>query len=222
MSTLRANVRVNIEEPTAATWSNANIDSYINAGVQDLNRRSQLLVNETPGTITFVANQTYYSLASDCAGPHRLLRVQKSDGTEIFPMIFSAFHYADVDPKDDTHTSGGTPSRWYQCGRKIGFYPKPNYAADDIIEYWYITTPTTLSDDADTSPFSDEEDDLIEYYASFRCYLQAQDMQKATLWRGLYMEGVTEFAGHVASYRAGEPVPLEGMDKVRGGFTRTR
>jgi len=209
LSTIRSAVRTNIEEPTANYWTDANLNKYINEGIRALNRRTSLLVSETPATLSFVADQVSYSLDSDCAGPWRIIRMQTDDGEEILPTDIRQMRStaAAVDPKDDTHDSSTNPMRYYALGRKVGFYKKPDYDETDAIEYWFIETPTALSSDSDTSPFSDEEDDLVEFYATGRAFLVAQDLQKAQLWFSLYNAGAQGFTADVSSPAGGETVP---------------
>lgn len=205
-SEIRARTRVLLEEPTEKYWADATLNIYIHEGLIDFNRISQLLL-EGPTGLDFVADQAVYSLAADCAGPHRILRLVNDEGEDINPLSVRGFHNTeDVNLREDG--TDATPERWYPFGRQIGFWQVPEANAENAVYYWYLKTPADFANDDATSPFSDEEDQLIVYFTAAMAFAIKGIMQKARWWFGMWLNGVTEYASESAWPMQSEEKPV--------------
>lgn len=80
LSTARSEVRALLDEPSAQFWSDAQLNSWINQGAQDIARRAQALWMQA--NVTAVVDQQNYQLPTDFLGVHRIdYQLSNSDQT---------------------------------------------------------------------------------------------------------------------------------------------
>ena len=202
LAVLEARVRRNIEETTAGYYDSTDIPHYINQSVRYINRRTLYLVDPTPSTLTLVAGTRQYSLDSACPGPERIVYICGSTGKPIHPISFgTAKNNENLDFYDGTSSE---PSYWFKTGKQIAFYPIP--ASSGTYYYWFLKTPTTMTSGvgAIDSPFSDEMDDLVEWYATWRALMDKdEDNPKTAYYKALFDEGVQQWNDILGVYLAG-------------------
>jgi len=201
---LRTAIRSNIEEPTAGYWADADLGRYVNQSIRHMNRQLRYFIEETPGTISLVANQRTYGLAADCPGPERIYRITTAadlmiDGTSM-PMMRGN---TGIDMVDGTTSGTATPTDWLKFGKKLGFYPIPAGSSANAVYYWYLETPTVLTADVDVSPYSDEYDDAVEWYATWMALMVKGEIEKAQHFKGMYVEMKEEILATLAVFLSG-------------------
>lgn len=80
LETARNEVRSLLDEPNAQFWSDAEINSWLNQGAQDIARQAQALWMQLE--VPAVPNQQFYALPSDFLGVHRIdYQLSNSDQT---------------------------------------------------------------------------------------------------------------------------------------------
>ena len=80
LATARTEVRSLLDEPTAQFWSDAEINSWLNQGAQDIARQAQALWMQVE--VGAVPEQQFYALPTDFLGVHRIdYQLQNSDQT---------------------------------------------------------------------------------------------------------------------------------------------
>src|SRR5208282_3409416 len=78
--TARTEVRSLLDEPNPQFWQNAELNSWLNQGAQDIARQAQALWMQVE--IGAVPEQQFYALPSDFLGIHRIdYQLQNSDQT---------------------------------------------------------------------------------------------------------------------------------------------
>ena len=191
LSTLRGYIRLNIEETSAGYWTDAVLNRYINQAIRHINRKTVYLVSATPSTISLVAGTRTYAMPTNCPSAERIAYMCTDEGKPIPPIGLKGMKDTDgVDLVDGDTTD--YPMYWYRSGIQIAFYPIPN--AVKTVYVWFLQTPTTLSLDADTTPFPNEYDDLVEYRVSWQCYAEHEGpaSPKAQNWKALYDEALDD------------------------------
>jgi hypothetical protein len=80
LGTARTEVRSILDEPNPQFWSNAQLNSWLNQGAQDIARQAQALWMQTQ--VAAVPEQQFYPLPADFLGVHRIdYQLSNSDQT---------------------------------------------------------------------------------------------------------------------------------------------
>ena len=186
--TLKQRVLNKLNESSSAPqfWSLTDIGDFINEAYTDITSGVKLLEKST--TLSTVANQMIYSLASDCLEITRMY--YETNDHLINPMSFDDLI------KIDNWFSNTTDTYPYYRIHNVGtqkalLYPKVNTSESTCITYWYKYFPSDMSDD-DTSPSMPKtfHDALIDY-ACFVALLRGRSSQgkaKAKLFLDSYSE----------------------------------
>lgn len=137
--------------------SNEDILRWVNAGVDEIFRRSEPL--KATIKTDLVANQAEYTL------PDNILRVQSILVNGIPVEQRSTQEVEEYILKDDpTGVTAGQPVVWSEWGGSIVFYPKPSENVTDGITLRFIKGPTEVTTGTDLLPTPDAfYNRLIEY-----------------------------------------------------------
>jgi hypothetical protein len=160
------------------------VDGWVNEGVVEVMQRCR--INVVSGTLILVAAQFDYTLSTTILALEEMfvtpvgqtqayLMYRKTPG-EIIQMRVGA--------------SGGTPPvRFYALNGATTLMVYPTPTAADVITYYNVPRPATLSSPADTpSDIPVEWHKAIEYYGCFRAaqYTDNSSSQMGQMWQKLY------------------------------------
>lgn len=151
--------RLNESMSSPAFWSLTDIGDFINEGYADL--ISSLKITEKSGTLSTVANQYIYSLASDSLGITRMY-YDTSDHL-IHPFSWERLQKID---RWFNETSDTYPTfRMDNVGtQKVFLWPKVITSEASCITYWYNSIPSDMSADSDSPSIQKSfHDALIDY-----------------------------------------------------------
>ena len=190
LQTARTEVRSILDEPNAQFWSDAELNSWLNQGAQDIARQAQALWMQAD--VTCVPLQQYYALPSDFLGIHRIdYQLNNSDQTytlefrniKTMDEIWGILHQLPAAfPQafylwNDTGTPGG--------GMYFALYPVPADTGTFIVYYYRNAQPATA--DAQLLDVTPAYEDIAYEYAVYKAKRKDRDptWQEA---RQLYLE----------------------------------
>jgi hypothetical protein len=149
---IRNLLKVLIDEPTTAKWSNANLNHLIFSKYRDITakitrRNADYYV--TTGTVSTTANNEFTTLPATCT---ILKKLTDSEGNTLHWVPNSQF---------DHTAAAGTPTCFDVNGRKIWWGTTP----DAIIAYtaYYHYMPTDLALDGDVPELPPNFHDILAY-----------------------------------------------------------
>lgn len=178
----RTALRERLSEPTAAAWTDAELNRYLNEGVREIAIRTECLattadiavavgvyLNSAPATVNRIHRAEWVSsIIADFSG---------SD--QIYPLRYTQINNLDRMRGSGQETVTGIPeifSTWGYPGTatfKIVLYPRPQTAGTLRIHYYRL--PTDASVDADLLDLPAGWDHLVYDYAEFRARLKDGD-----------------------------------------------
>jgi hypothetical protein len=176
--TARTEVRSLLDEPNPQFWSNAEINSWLNQGCQDIARQAQSLWMET--VIPAVPLQQLYALPSDFLGIHRIEYViGNSDqtytldyrGIKTMDEVWGILHQLPAAfPQafwlwNDTGLAGGQPY--------FGCYPV--VADNGQFNVWYYRDAIPATADTALIDVTPSYEDITYEYAVFKAKRKDRD-----------------------------------------------
>jgi hypothetical protein len=174
MSTAITEVRALLDESVAAQWTNAQLQSWINQGAQDIARRAETLWQEVP--IQTFPNQQNYPFPADFLNMHRAeFSIANSDQT--FNLEYRGINQMD----EIWGILHSLPAAWPQyCtirgnsvqGFFIMLYPAPA-ASGTLTIYYYreaVAVATTQNLDIQSG-----WEDIVYDYAVYKAKRMSQD-----------------------------------------------
>lgn len=209
-------VRSSLDETTAGFWSNTELIAWVNAGVRDIARRTEIFIKN--------ANVAVSANTQDYVTPFDMLRINRIEFEPNGSDTIYHLEYRDANNMEDVwqnaqKTAKGTPTYFTIWGsfpyNWIKLWPTPSAAG--VLHVYYYASPaavTTLSD-AVSIP-AGWEDALIDY-----CEYKALRKARDTRWseaKQEYEEKVAELfdktrrltdqsGGPVVGYGGGSSVP---------------
>lgn len=174
---IRERVRFFIDEAQQANYSDTNLNWAINDAQQDVATEISLVdekyfVDTTPTVITTVANQRFYTLASNF---WKMIRFEDvSTGVRI---DFRDFADSDVSsslfmpPLVSPNQSGFTAAI---VGNSLEFRPTPS-TSGILSQYWFVPVLPSMNDDADVSPIPVQFIDLLAIQAAIDALISDED-----------------------------------------------
>lgn len=174
---LRTRVRMFVDEPSQANYTDSNINAAINVAQQEVATEISLVdekyfVNPTPTVITSVAQQRFYPLATDC---WKITRIE--DATTGLRLEFTDFagqnnFFADaVPPLVAPNQIGYALSI---VGNTIAITPTPT-TSGITAQYWYCPILPDMVSDSDTSAIAPMFADLLAIQASIDMLIADED-----------------------------------------------
>jgi len=98
--------------------------------------------------------------------------------------------------------ASGTPAYWSIWGGYIYLYPVPS-ASDITVSAYILKAPAPLAGDDVKPALPCELHTLIVDYAMFRAYTHLSDTRSATIYYGLFKDGIASFRADVSAHRTG-------------------
>jgi hypothetical protein len=176
----RTALRERLSEPTAAAWSDGELNRYLNEGVREIAIRTECLAATAD-----VAVSTGVYLNNVPATVNRIHRAEwapsnpVSSSDQIYPLRYTQINNLDSMRGSGQQTITGIPemfSTWGYPGTstfKVVLYPKPQTAGTLRIHYYRI--PVDLTADTDLLDIPNGWDHLVYDYAEFRARLKDGD-----------------------------------------------
>ena len=166
--TIRTNVRTEIQEPTAAFWTDSEINRFINEACDDLVEAARVEVG--PSTITAVAGTESYALPVDF-GRTRFVERETNVGSGLYTPLRAA-------ELADRRSEKSIPSGYFIFNGNIYLTPTPDNAYK--IRVWYYAAHVTLVNDSDTPTFPARFHRLAELFTVGQCKRKASDPAYST------------------------------------------
>jgi len=168
-TTLKGEIRAEIEEAAASVFTDAQLLSWFNQGQQDWCRRTNILSAEEYRST--VANQETYTLPD-----------YTTDITSVWykEYALSRVKYADIATLTDT----GTPYAYAMHDDALHIFPIPDVAATLTLLRTY--DPDPIVSGSDTTLFDTADEGAIKAFVKANCNEQIGDFTAATYFRTYY------------------------------------
>lgn len=171
---IRQRVRMFIDEPQQANFTDANLNWAINAAQQEVATEislvdEQYFVATTPTIITAVAGQRFYPLATDLWKIVRLEDV--NTGLKIPITSFNQqenYYGGPIPPLVNIGQAGYTAAI---VGNSLAFTPTPG-ASGITSQYWFVPVLPDMTSDSDTSQIPRAFIDLLAIQAAMDAMIE--------------------------------------------------
>lgn len=168
--TMRNLVRHYLNEPIAAFWTDATLNTLINVGVLKAHNRIKAVSRyhfTTRATFPTVVNTEYYSLPTDCKDVKLVTRLN-SEGREL-PLAYVPWpdptEFTPLTMLDPTAGSGEDgPSMYWIVGASIRILPRPQSVL--TMKLYYEARLSPLTDDAEVPSFDADYHDMAAKWAA--------------------------------------------------------
>jgi len=167
---IRTLARHYLNEPIAAFWTDATLNTLINVAVPKVHNRIKAVSRyhfTTRVTFPTVVNTEYYSLPTDCKDVKMVTRLN-TDGREI-PLAYSPWPdptaftpQAMLDPTAGTGEDG--PSMYWLVGSSIRVLPRPQSVL--TMKLYYEARLTALSADGNIPTYDADYHDMAAKWAA--------------------------------------------------------
>lgn len=177
LAQVRQRVRFYIDEPAQANFQDSDLNWAINDAQQSVAAEiaqvdEQYFVNTTPTVITFVANQQYYTLATDF---YKMSRLEDLTTGLMIP-------FSDISSQNNFFQNAIPPlvavnSGSYSAmivGNSVGFTPVPTSSGQQA-RYWYVPILPDLTSDSDVSSIPRQFIDLLAIQAAIDALIKDED-----------------------------------------------
>ncbi len=172
---VRTYVRTLLDEDTAALWSDAQINTFINRSFKTIYTtiaQSQRGYFETTGTLSYTANNELISLAT--IAPLGFIRLSLLERVDLPPN--QTLLPIDISEKNDYADSAGSGDpqgyeKYFMSGNNIGIAPVPQSNIANVLKVWFVPVPANLVADVDVVPadLTDVHHECIAQGAYMRC-----------------------------------------------------
>lgn len=184
LAEVRTLVRTYLNEPQAAFWSNATLNTFINVAT----RKVHILIKNvsryhftTRVTFATVAGSEWYQLPSDCKDIKHVTKLVSSNDNQETPLFRAPsdnpFPFTDA-PLTDNNASNAddNPSQYWIMGRSMRLIPTPTSAV--TIRIYYESRITNLVNDSDTPACDEDYHDMVAKWAAIEAASKDEKMRK--------------------------------------------
>ena len=187
-STVRAQIRRDLEETTATVWTDDSLMSWANDASYDIAVQTKCMRDWQ--YTTAVVGQSSYDL------PARSLEVIEAffgdSATVGSRKPLDRQEFTDWTTLDDNN---GTPLYYAVDDEAIYLRPPPLYAHE--LSYLRYTYPAAMTADGDSMPFTDRANAAISYYVKSKAKEQISDFDGADIFYDRYLREVDKFAAQI-------------------------
>lgn len=180
LAQLRTAIRLQIDEPTARFWTDADLNQWINDGLKDIARRTETIQSYNTSVSAVVGTAKY-------AFPTDLIRVHRVEFTPTGQTTTYTLEAKTQDEMDriwfgDQTSQSSYPSYFMIWGfpggtgtmeHKFQVWPVPSQTGTFNIYYYRV--PTALSADGDVAQVPSGWEDLLTFYCMYRALLKKLD-----------------------------------------------
>ena len=173
----RAQVRRDLEEPTANVWSDASLMWYTNETAREV--ASRVRQNEEETYTATVAGEADYELPADTQ--------------EITAVRYNGVKLLRVNPESvgESLADSGAPSSYQRMDEVLRLYPTPDAVGTLLI--LRKAYPTDITDDTADMPFRSERNTVLEYGVLSRAFEQVGDWQSADAYKQRFEAALAVF-----------------------------
>lgn len=180
----RTALRERLSEPTAAAWTDTELNRFLNEGCREIAIRTEYIATRADLNVTAGIYQMNLSVPlNDVLRVHRAewINTQSLTGSDqIYPLRYAQINNLDSIRGSGQETSRGIPSLYSMWGAntylnvpKIILYPRPS--ANGILRIWYYGLPYPATADGDSLPCPEGWEHLVYDYAEFRAKVKDGD-----------------------------------------------
>lgn len=207
-SEIRTDVRTLLNEPTAAFWTDANLNTYINKA----NQRVNSIIASTredyftqAATFSTIANTKSYTFPTDCRFIRRMEVYSTSDASDIEKIDEMKFPRVEMQ-SDWPFPEPGRPKRYTVYGTQFNLEPIP----DGIytMRIYYDSRKDDLALDSESPSSPSDFHDLIVYWTTVLAL--AQNKEDASEFVGLFNIRKAELIQTLLSRGSDDPKAVEG------------
>ncbi|MFA5166706.1 MAG: hypothetical protein WC449_05475 [Candidatus Paceibacterota bacterium] len=208
-SAIRTFARALLAEPTAATYTDAEINIWINEGMKEVCSRTRCYTIYAYLTLVN-ATQSYTPLVTAAPVTNMIgtLSVVDYAGLAVPELDFQKIGTLPIIP--------GTPSYWKQSNKTIWISPAPNAVFVVANPTWYVWLygfPADMTDDANTPDIPYNYHWLLALYAAFIGKLKTNDAQRAATFYKYFSDGCEKGGFEWAGDIPGQSQPDSTMEK---------
>lgn len=167
---IRTLVRTYLNEPTAAFWTDAELNTAIGvASIKCHNMIKNLTRYHFTTRVTFplVAGDDWYQLPGDCKDIKLVTKIMSSNDDEEVPLYRAPsdnpFPFSDVVSSVQNSSDEGPQTYWI-IGGSMRFLPMPSSAM--TIRIYYEARITAMTSDANTPNFDTDYHDMAAKWAA--------------------------------------------------------
>ncbi|MDF2457669.1 MAG: hypothetical protein K0S79_85 [Nitrospira sp.] len=178
---VRTLVRTYLNEPQAAFWTNATLNTLINVAT----RKVHILIKNvsryhftTRVTFPTVAGSEWYQLPSDCKDIKHVSKIIAANDNQEAPLTRApsdnAFAFTDSPLVDNG--SNDNPNQYWIMGTSMRLIPKPTSVV--TIRIYYEARIADMTDDANTPACDEDYHDMIAKWAAIEAASKDEKMRK--------------------------------------------
>lgn len=182
---LRTAIRGVLREPTAARWSDADINSYINNALEEVSRA---LLRRKTATASVAIDTDTVTIPTDCLIISHMFWVDADDNVSEIEREFDDQIPID-DYEDDDDDDTGVPDKYWLIDDAVTLRPIP--AAAGTVKFVYYYSLPELDEDTD-SPALDGLDRFIKAHGIYEAYFDDGD-PRYEIWKQRKVEELLSF-----------------------------
>lgn len=181
LGAMRTMVRDILGEDSAAYWSDALLNRFINRAAKEIYARLLQMHEDyfvTSAYITYVAGTELYNLPAS-GDVVKVTLVERIDGTyKINLLPIPLVRKNDFQAVGIVFPTGN--ERFFLVGNQIGFAPIPNQSISNAVRVWYIPSLADLGSDSANFPteWSDLHHEVVVWGAIMRALARDKQMME--------------------------------------------
>jgi hypothetical protein len=176
-------VRVNLNETTAAFWTDEEINNWVIMGASDVALKGLGVIKMD--TVTLATSTLTYT-AMTTAGAGGVAKILRVIGAAYDTTYKGLIRIHPIQLKHLTNTTAGPPDYYFHYNTVFGVYPVPTGSeAAKLVTVWY----SEAADGVDDLP--NHHQHFCVWYATAMAYLKANKNTHANYWMSLYLNGIT-------------------------------
>lgn len=183
--------RARLNEATAKQWSDVQLTVWINEGLRDIARRTEVLQART--NITAVVGTQEYLMPTDVVRAHRVEYIPSGSNQPNYPLEYRDWQNMDSVWWTSQGITRSTPSLWTMWGYppvlKLIVYPTPAVAG--TLRLFYYRLPALLVSGGDVAEVPEGWHDAVTDYCEYSALRRDAD-GRWTEAKGLYEQKLDE------------------------------
>ena len=182
-SELRQEVRDRLGESGTGYYTDAQLNQWLNDGVDYVAMAVEPLVSTGTVDITAVTGSAPYTGQGEYLLPDGLISIKQAyykDSAGKWDILEETTFEDLFEQNPDWESSAGDPpSRWYWRQDVIGLYQKPDTARTGALRLLFTCRPSEMTGDTATTGLPSWLDRAVVLYVLYRCRLKDRDEVRA-------------------------------------------